>query len=267
MELIDYARMIRRRGWLIGLVAWAGLLAGAAWGMTADKVYHASAELFVSNPVGPSGSAEVSQEASNFTLGRMQSYAALVDSPKVIEGIRDRLLLEGNGAEVAGQISARVLPGTVVLEIDATDSRPDRAALIANAAAERLSVTIQEIESPGDGRRSPVVGNVTRPAVAGTPASPSIAVRAALGLLVGLALGLLVATLREQSAMEEASATPQHLVQGPSRRRRRGKDRPGENQPVTYDEVDPSGADGGATGATPNGWAGEVSAGRRLPGS
>lgn len=201
MELIDYVRMLGRRwAWVVGF-ALAGLAAGLAWHLTTARTYTTTADLFVGSVSSGAPSSTTVSASSSFVLSRMPSYAQLVDSPGVTQGVIDQLNLAMTPGQVAGKLSASVPSKTVLLRITATDSQPARAADIANAAATRLGSAIEELESSANGGRSPVNITVTRPATApGSPASPNRVLDVGLGLIVGLGLGLLAAAIRDQAA-------------------------------------------------------------------
>lgn len=200
MELIDYLRMlVRRWRWVLSL-ALVGLTLGATYIAVTPPTYEASASLYVGNGGGAAGDAGDDLSKSRFILERMDSYAALVDTPQVTRAVDEQLRLDGEPGDVAGKLSADVRSDTVVLDVVARDGQPDVAASIANVAAARLGAVIQLVEAPGTGAASPVKVTVTQPADApGTPVSPDTRLALALGLAAGLGAGLLAAALREQA--------------------------------------------------------------------
>lgn len=202
MELIDYLRMLARRWrWVVGC-ALVGWILGALYASMSPRVYEASVLLFVgsSGITGTDGQARDDLSASRFTLERMDSYAALVDSPDVTRAVNDELQLGLQPDDIAGVLSASVLDDTVVLNVTARGDAPAETANIANAAAARLGAVIELVEAPGTGAASPVNVTVTRPASApSAPTSPNTTLALALGLVAGLGVGLLVAALRDQA--------------------------------------------------------------------
>jgi succinoglycan biosynthesis transport protein ExoP len=218
MELIDYLRMLARRWrWVVGF-ALLGWVAGALWATLTPRVYEASTLLFVGNSGAAVSDAQDPLSASRFTLERMQSYAALVDSPEVTRAVDDELGLPGEPKDVADALSAGVLDDTVVLAITARGEQPAATASMANVAAARLGAVIQLVEAPGNGAASPIRTTVTQPADApDSPVSPNVALALALGLAAGIGAGLLAATLREQARGGDTGRTG-----GASGRRRPG---------------------------------------------
>jgi succinoglycan biosynthesis transport protein ExoP len=202
MELIDYLRMLMRRWkWVVGC-ALLGWTLGALWATVTPRVYEASVLLFVgsSGPTGPQGEDRDDLSASRFTLERMDSYAALVDSPDVTRAVSEELQLGLEPDDVAEVLTANVLENTVVLSVTARGDQPAQTANVANAAAARLGAVIELVEAPGTGAASPVNVTVTRPASAPeTPISPNVRLSIALGLIAGAGVGLVIAALRDQA--------------------------------------------------------------------
>ncbi|MDP9435288.1 MAG: Wzz/FepE/Etk N-terminal domain-containing protein, partial [Actinomycetota bacterium] len=188
MELIDYLRMLGRRWrWVVSFTL-LGLTLGALWAALTPRVYEASALLFVANSgnADSTGRSRNDLDASRFTLERMESYAALVDSPQVTRAVNDELRLGSRPEDIAGVLSASVVGDTVVLSVTAQGDEPAVTASIANVAAARLGAVIQLVEAPGTGAASPVKVTVTQPATApGSPISPNTGLALALGLVAG----------------------------------------------------------------------------------
>jgi capsular exopolysaccharide synthesis family protein len=134
-------------------------------------------------------------------MQRMKSYTQLSNSNQVMQPVLDRLHLGLSVAQLSSKISVTNPPDTVVLVVAATDTNAQRAAAIANGAADSVSRTIEQLEqtdsqAPG----AKIVATVTkRASVPTSPSSPRRNLDAALGLVIGLALGLLVAIYRQQT--------------------------------------------------------------------
>ncbi len=218
MELIDYLRMLMRRWrWVVGcaLVGWT---LAALWATMTPRVYEASVLLFVgsSGNTGTTGDETDALSASRFTLERMDSYAALVDSPDVTRAVNDELGLGLEPDEIGSMLSASVLEDTVVLGVTARGDQPAATANIANAAAVRLGAVIELVEAPGTGAASPVNVTVTRPANAPeNPISPNVRLALALGLVAGAGIGVLIAALRDQAQANTAARNAGRDHDGP----------------------------------------------------
>lgn len=202
VELIDYVRMLARRWvWIAGFTL-LGVVLALTWVRTTPNVYGATATDYVGSVLS-SGDGSVSgdpQSASQFVLDRMPSYSELVDSAGVAESVIKELKLSMSVDDFSRHVTATSPTNTVILKISATDSKPARAADIANATAARLGAAIEDLEG-GTSGLAPV--KVTTLGVArphSTPVSPNLKLALALGIVVGLGIGLLAASLRDQFA-------------------------------------------------------------------
>lgn len=200
MELIDYLRLLRRRiVWVLACTA-LGLVVANAYLLTATPVYQASAQVFVGSVRAADISPADAQSSSQYVLGRMPSYAALIDSPLVVSSVQQQLGSDLTPDELRDKVGASVLGKTVLLEVTATDSDPEQAFRTANAAAAGLRSTIEQLERPSTGGASTISATVTRPATPPTaPSSPNPPLLLALGALAGLGTGLVAAALRDQA--------------------------------------------------------------------
>lgn len=228
MTWADLLAAFRRDWWVVALLTVLGMAAGALLTLTADVEYSARARLFVS--ISQTADTAGAVAGSQFALERVQTYAALVDSPLVLEPVIGALDLDVTWQELSRDVVGNVPAGTVLLDVVVTDPDPVVAARIANSVSERLSVVIEEIERPAGGS-SPVDVNVVQPAV--VPAGP-VSPRARLNLVLGLMLGLAAAAgavaLRQlrDTAITSADELPDltgvpNLGALPVDRRRRGR--------------------------------------------
>lgn len=201
MELVDYLRMLRRQWvWVVGSVVVLTALA-VVYVMTTPKTYKATAEVFVgSNVIGtsaPDNSAALS--ASNYVFDRIDTYATWADYPAVLQPVVTTLKLGTTADDLSKQVSASVVPSTVIIAVSATDASAQQAADIANATANSLVKYIAATDTPVANSTSPVKAQVSSVATkSGAPDSPNRNLMIALGVLVGLALGLVLASLRDQ---------------------------------------------------------------------
>jgi len=196
VDLHDYLRVLRLRWRLITTCVLLAIGAAAAVTVTSTPVYEASTQLFVS----ASGDAGISSiyTGSLFTQQRVVSYAQFVNSPTVTAAVIQQLGLTSTPAAVAAEISTDVPLNTVLLNIHVKDTSPARAQAIANATATQFGKLVQRIEAPGTAGAPTVRISVVRSAgLPSVPVSPRKKLNLALGLLVGLAIGVGGAVLRE----------------------------------------------------------------------
>jgi polysaccharide biosynthesis transport protein len=196
MDLRQYLRVLRAR-WRIVLLCTAvalGASAAAAW--TQTPKYAAHLKLFVSTKDGTDAAAAL--QGGQFGQQRVKSYADIVSSPGVVEGVRRQLGLGMSADAVASEISASAPLDTVLVNVTVTDVDPVRARDIANAVGSQFASLVRTLETPDGQDVSPVKVSVVAPAaLPDAPVSPNKSLDLALGLLIGLALGIAGAVLRD----------------------------------------------------------------------
>jgi len=196
VELKDYIRIIRKR-WRIIVAAMLVVLAGAALATAlSPKVYEAQTRLFVSTSGGSDSGALLS--GSSFTQQRVKSYADVITTPKVLDPVIETLKLDTTAEKLGTQITATVPLDTVLIEVAVTNPDPRLAAQVADALGKQFTNTVADLESVAEGKSSPVkVTVVSAPTVPTTPISPKPTRNLALGVVLGLLLGLGLALLRD----------------------------------------------------------------------
>ncbi|KZE92853.1 Tyrosine-protein kinase YwqD [Agromyces sp. NDB4Y10] len=199
MELRDYLRILRGSWVLISVLALLGIGAGAAYSIVTTPKFSSSAKVFVSTSNGTT--VTELQQGNTFTQQRVKTYADLVTTPIVLLPVIDQLSLDLTGEQLAEQVTATAPLDTTLIEITVTDVDPALAAEIATAVSESLTEVVESIEAsqtPEGEPTSPVrLTLVQHAAVPQTPVSPNVPLNVALGGLVGLALGIGLAVLRE----------------------------------------------------------------------
>jgi len=196
VELKDYIRVIRKR-WQIIVAVTLVVLAGAALATAlSPKVYEATTRLFVSTSGSSDSSALLS--GSNFTQQRVKSYADVITTPNVLDPVIKELQLNTTAAKLGDQITATVPLDTVLIEVAVQNTNPRVAAEVADAVGRQFTSTVADLESVNKGQPSPVkVTVVSAPTVPTTPISPKPVRNLALGVVLGLLLGLGLALLRD----------------------------------------------------------------------
>ncbi|MGH3322289.1 MAG: polysaccharide biosynthesis tyrosine autokinase [Nocardioidaceae bacterium] len=198
MELRDYLHILAKRWRIAATVVLVCLAAAVAATFIMPPTYEAKTRLFVS----VRGSGDLSQlyQGGSFTEQRVKSYADIATSPRVTKPVIDRLGLSLTPAELADKIAAEAPVDTVLINITVSDRSPRRAAEIANAVGQRFTKVVANLETPAGkpSPRSPVKVSVVQQAQPPlSPESPRPLLDIALGLVVGLALGVGLAILRE----------------------------------------------------------------------
>jgi capsular exopolysaccharide synthesis family protein len=197
MELKDYLRALRRR-WLLvltGVLVFTGGAVAFAW--TRTPTYTTHTQLFVSTTSAP-GDATQTYEGGLFAQQRVLSYTSIVASVPVVQGVINELGLPASIQQVQGKISASVPSGTVLINVSVTDRSAQLARAIARALDYQFSRYVDAIEIPQAGQQPVVRVTVTNPPpLPSSPSSPRKAIDVAIGVLLGLIVGVGGALLRD----------------------------------------------------------------------
>lgn len=191
MELRDYVAALQRHWRVWATVTVLSLLTALTANALLPRTYSATAQVFVA-------STSESTVGFQFVTQRVTSYLDVVDSPAVLEPVIGELDLGLSLEDLRRDVSATNAADTSRVDISVTSSDPAQAAAIANAAAERFTSVVEELEAPAGGN-SPVRLTVTGPASPPTsPEFPQPQLLLALGIVVGLFLGAALALVRSR---------------------------------------------------------------------
>ena len=197
MDLRDFLRVLRRRWRIVAALLTLAVVTAVTVTALSTRVYQADAEVFVSLQDPGSGTTSNAYQGNLFSQERVKSYAKIANSPKVTSAVVTQLGLDLTPEQLAGKITATAPTDTVLVDLIVKDPSAVRARDVANAVSQQFARVVRDLEKP-TGRPSPVTVTVVRPAdLPVAPVSPRTKVNIALGLLVGLALGIGVAVLRE----------------------------------------------------------------------
>jgi capsular exopolysaccharide synthesis family protein len=214
VDLRDYTRLLRRRWRLIALCLLLGLGASAALTYSAHKEYTAKTQLFVSARDSAASASDINSAYTGglFTQQRVKSYTSVLGSQHVADLVRADLGLSETASAIAGKISASAPLDTVLLNVSVTDSDPARAQSIANSIGRIFPHLVDSIEAPANGGASPIKVSVVQAAQLPTaPTSPKPKLNLALGLLIGLAVGVGAAVARE--TLDASVKGPEHAAE------------------------------------------------------
>lgn len=195
MKLKEYLHLLRRNAVLLIVAALLGGLGGFGASALLPTAYTARTELFVS--VATSGDPYELQMGSSFIQERIQTYVDMADTAPVLQPVIDQLGLRTTPEDLAPHIAAYSDPRTVLISVEATEGNPADAARVSGAVADSLVEVIGTMENPTgeeDSRIRMTVSNPPAPPVLPDGLSPWMYL--AIGVTVGLALGLGLALLR-----------------------------------------------------------------------
>ncbi|MBD3783134.1 MAG: cell shape-determining protein, partial [Micrococcales bacterium] len=194
MELQDYLLVVRKRWRLLVLVVLTTVMLAAGASLMATKEYASTSQYFVST-TGSADSVSLLQ-GSTFTQQRVKSYTQLLTTPRILDPVAEAV--GSTSTALSGQVTATTPPDTVLIEVSVRDSDPARAKAIGDAIATEFPSAVTELESPQGAKASPVKVTVVQPPTTPTsPVSPKPVRNLALGVVLGLLLGLGAAVLRE----------------------------------------------------------------------
>jgi len=197
VDLRDYLRVLRKRWKLAVVCLLLGVGAAAALSWSAAPKYEASTQLFVAAK-DASGDVSSLNAGGQFTQQRVQSYADIINSPDIASAVATQLGGELSAKQIASEVSANAPLNTVLINVHVTDRSPRRAQGIANAVSDQFASYAAQLETPQGGAVSPVkVTVVKRADLPRAPASPRKKLNLALGFIIGLAVGIGGAVLRE----------------------------------------------------------------------
>lgn len=200
MTLLDYLKVLRRRWLSIVVCAVLGVLAGVGFTLVSPKAYTATTTSFVaSTATGADASGNSIYAGSQFAASQAQSYVLLVSSPLVLDPVIKDLSLKMTVDELRGEVSASSPQNSVIIHVTATDRNAALAAQIATATAKELGKVIQQTVAPHINGHSLITVTLTQPALTpSAPSSPRRTLNVALGFIVGLAVGVILAVARQR---------------------------------------------------------------------
>ncbi|WP_382307722.1 polysaccharide biosynthesis tyrosine autokinase [Herbiconiux sp. UC225_62] len=196
MGIRDYIRVFRK-GWVfIVALTLLGIGLGAAYSIAQTPKYQATAQVFVS--IQSAGSVSELTQGGNYTANQVKSFADVATSPLVLKPVIDELGLDVSVDELSRSVKAEIPVDTVILSITVTNADPELAAKVANSVADNLQAAVGTLVPKTVDGSSPVKMSTTREAtVPQAPFTPNVPLNIVMGGAIGLAIGLVLAFLRE----------------------------------------------------------------------
>ncbi|GLX05151.1 polysaccharide biosynthesis tyrosine autokinase [Microbispora sp. NBRC 16548] len=194
MELLYYARLMRRYSPLLLLSVLAGVGTAHVVTVNTPPRYLASITMLVSADTREGGLSTALQ-AGALSQQRVQSYATLLTSRQVI----GRIARGEDVDDLQARITAGAVPDTTLLRATVADSVPARAAARANALGAAFAQLIDKIERPTP--KSPPTIRVTvvdEAEVPKEPVAPQPLTNMALGALIALFAAVAGLVLRDR---------------------------------------------------------------------
>lgn len=194
MTLYELARLVLRRWLVIVVCTVLGLAAALVLAFVMPKSYSVQTQLFVSS-LGASAADRV--QNGEYARNRVSSYADLAKSPAVLDVVRADLGLTTPYYAMVTEVEAENPLDTAVINITVRDSSKQRAFEVAEQISKVMGPVVNRLET-SDGVAPPVKISVVQPPLPPTePDGLSKKVFALIGLVVGLAVGIGIAHVRE----------------------------------------------------------------------
>ncbi|UUI72741.1 polysaccharide biosynthesis tyrosine autokinase [Cellulomonas xiejunii] len=194
MELDEYLLALRKRWFVIAVLAVVGGALAWAYAQSITPAYRASASVFAS--VNEANSANELVQGSTFVQNSVTSFGRLASMPAVLDPVIDELDLDTTAKALSSRVTANNPLNTVILEISTTDPDPGLAAAISNAVARQLAVTVQDLSPRTETGQSAIELTLVAPAVApAVPFEPNTRFLTASGMAAGAVLGVALALL------------------------------------------------------------------------
>jgi receptor protein-tyrosine kinase len=199
-DLRGYARIVWKRRWfaLAGFV----IVVAAAVGYTMSQtpVYKATASLFVGQRQVALQDVGQGLALADLSSRLVKSYAEVMTSRQIAERAVSDSSLGISPGEIQDGLSVQPVVDTLVLNLTYRSTDPAMAERVANAVAAAFVHQIREIDASqtGKGGQAAVNVSIIDPAVMpGAPVSPIPKRNVALGVLLGLMLGVGLALGRD----------------------------------------------------------------------
>lgn len=186
-----------RQSWLLvlALTLFCGTSAFAA-SSRMTPVYEARAEQYFTINFG--NTANDLAQGSTYTSNQMISFGELATSDLVLVPVIRDLGLDATPKDLARRIAVSTPRDTVLLRITVTAAEARRAAEIANAVADQIKVTVEQVApSMANGNSTVTVRTVNRAKVPDFQSSPNKRLALAMGLVVGFLAAGLIALARQ----------------------------------------------------------------------
>ena len=155
-------------------------------------------------------------QGNRFSQERVLSYIELLTGETLAQRTIDKLGLDMSAQALQENVEAGAKPDTVLINLDVLDPSPVRARDIANTMAEEFVAMVRTVETPEDGSTpdSRVVIE-QRASIPDQPVIPKTSRNIGLGVVLGLALGigfalvrdLLDNTVKDRATLEEMTGT------------------------------------------------------------
>jgi capsular exopolysaccharide synthesis family protein len=196
LNLRDFLKLVRARWITVAVTTVVAVLAAVAVTLLTTPLYEASTRLFVSTAAGGDSLSDKYQGTLD-SQQRVLSYTDLLMGRTLAQRTVDKLGLNMSADALQANVKATAKPDTVLIDVSVLDASPVRARDIANTLSDEFVGMAKELETPEDGSPANVrVVVEQRASIPDAPVTPNTTRNIALGLLVGVVLGVGLALVR-----------------------------------------------------------------------
>ena len=135
VELRQYVAIVLKRWWVIALTLVVALALGYGYTQRQPRIYEATASILVGQSIQAT---DVNRAEIQVSEQLAETYAALARREPVLQGAVEELGLDVNWQSLRGRVSAKIVPGTQLVEVTVAATSPEEARLIANEVARQL---------------------------------------------------------------------------------------------------------------------------------
>lgn len=193
MSLKDVAVAARRRWEIVAAFSVLGVILGLSAGLLSTAQFTAQTYVYVAGP--PTGDGGAAYEGSLLAEQKARAYSEIVSGGSFPRKVAEAV--GGDPGVVSEQVTVSTRADSSLIAVAATDPSPARAAALADAGAGVVVALVGELERPAVDRPAPVTAQVVEPAAVPTdPVSIGMGTFVALGLLLGLVVGIGAAVVR-----------------------------------------------------------------------
>jgi capsular exopolysaccharide synthesis family protein len=194
LDLRTHLRALRRFWKSVVLCALLGLAAALVASWLTQPQYETRTTFFVATQSSAGSSA---LQADEFAQRRINSYVGVINSERLAQIVIDDTGVPMTPTEVSATISVSVDPDTVLMTVAVRDVSADRSLTISKSIAKNLDKLIGELDNRGS-QNAVQLRVISGPTLNADPVAPRWKLNLAIGLLLGLGLGVAQALIREQ---------------------------------------------------------------------
>jgi capsular polysaccharide biosynthesis protein len=205
LELSDYFRILRRRGWIIVVLVVITAASAYVFSKLQTPVYRASVNVSI-NP------ARADLGLTQSAKWLLRNYVAIVHSEKWAEDVIDRLNIDLTPGQLKGNVTVASDDSRFLIQIDVNDYDPGQATRVADAWAQKL-VEWRQQENAQQLKQDQVHAYQIDAATWGL-FSPKTKINTAAGAILGLLLaGVIIFFLEwvESGIVRSANDVERHL--------------------------------------------------------